>query len=734
MDVNDLITWVYTLLFVLLAIVVTVDWLRRKERGHGVLSLAVISLASAMVFGQLDGLVPLAAPVWVAGAYAGIVLGAYGLFLFRDSFVPSRLRTKQLIAIAATFVMALSVVIAVLALPDQSPLNLVLYLSITGLWIACVGESIGRFWVASRGRSTVQRFRLRALSVAFSAILLFLVISTATTFVSSESGLGQAISLGSSIIIVLIAPLLYIAFSPPQWLRRLWRRDEVELYRRGLEDLLLLSTDRQALAARSIHSAQQLVGAEQAVLIDGGGEVLAEQGMTPGLIAELKAARDVCDGSGIARLEDAGGRTAILLPLPFADGEGLLALVSGPFSPFFGPDEVRLLGQYAVSITAALERVRLIEALAEASRAENDFLSRMSHELRTPLNSILGFTQLLEIDELGGEQRDSVQRIHRAGEHLLSLINEILDLTRIESGDMAVELSPVSIAGALAEATELVAPMATRRGMVLDTSPPGPLAVNADRQRLVQIFLNLLSNAIKYSPLNSTITIQSLARNGLVEIHFLDQGAGIAPDAIGRLFQPFDRLGAEGSEVEGTGIGLTLSRALAHLMDGEVGVESTPGAGSDFWIELPAAQPSASPATAAAAQQTIVARIPSTEKILYIEDSAANVELVRRILQRRDAGVRLDVAMLGQLGLDLAAQHPYDLVLLDLHLPDMPGLEVLRKLRLGDRTRNVPVVVVSADATQSRIDEAMAIGAHGYLTKPLNIREFMNTIKEVLAA
>ncbi len=468
--------------------------------------------------------------------------------------------------------------------------------------------------------------------------------------------------------------------------------------------------------------------------MDGRGEVLAEQGMTPGLIAELMAARDVSDGSGIARLDAAGGRTAILLPLPFADGDGMLALVSGPFSPFFGPDEVRLLGQYAVSITAALERVRLIEALAEASRAKNDFLSRMSHELRTPLNSILGFTQLLEIDELGGEQRDSVQRIHRAGEHLLSLINEILDLTRIESGDMAVDVSPVSVAGALTEATELVAPMAARRGMVLEIDPPGPLAVTADRQRLVQIFLNLLSNAVKYSPLNSSVKIQALARDDLVEIHFADQGSGIAPDAMGRLFQPFDRLGAEGSEVEGTGIGLTLSRALAHLMNGEVRVKSTPGAGSDFWIELPAAQPGEKLETAAAVPQTIVERIPTSETILYIEDSPANVELVRRILQRRDAGVRLDVAMLGQLGLDLAAQHPYDLVLLDLHLPDMPGLEVLRRLRSGDRTRNVPVVVVSADATQSRIDEAMAIGAHGYLTKPLNIQEFMNTIQEVLAA
>jgi signal transduction histidine kinase/ActR/RegA family two-component response regulator len=734
LDIADLITWLYTILFVLLAVVVTVGWRRRRERGHGVLSLAVISLASALVFGQLDGLVPQGAALWIGGAYASIVLAAYGLFLFRDSFVPSRRRTKQLIGVAAALVLALAVFIAISAPPDQSPLNLLLYLAITALWVACVGDSIVRFWLASRGRSAVQRFRLRALSVGYSAMLLYLVISTATTFVSSESGLGQVISVGTSAMIALIAPVLYAAFSPPQWLRRFWRRDEVELYRRGLEDLLLLSTDRRALAARSLDSAQKLIGAEQAVITDAAGEVLAERGLTDGLLEQLRAAAQTHDGTGIARLGEPAGRTAILLPLPFADGDGLLALVSGPFSPFFGPDEVRLLGQYAVSITAALERVRLIEALADASRAKSDFLSRMSHELRTPLNSILGFTQLLEIDELGEQQQDSVHRIHRAGEHLLALINEILDLDRIESGDIAVELSPVLVASALKEATELVAPMAAKRGIVLETGLLDSLTVLADRQRLVQVLLNLLSNAIKYSPVKAKVEISALARDRVIEIHVVDGGAGVAPESFDRLFQPFDRLGAEGTEIEGTGIGLTLSRALARLMGGEVRVKSAIGVGSDFWIELPAAQPGEHVEPTVSEPGAVVEVVPSREVILYIEDSPANVELVRRILERRDTGVRLDVAMLGQLGLDLAAQHPYDLILLDLHLPDMPGLEVLRRLRSDDRTKGLPVVVVSADATQSRIDEAMAIGAHRYLTKPLNIQEFMDAIKEVLAA
>jgi signal transduction histidine kinase/CheY-like chemotaxis protein len=601
------------------------------------------------------------------------------------------------------------------------------------LWIACVGDSIVRFWRVSRGRSPLQRFRLRALSVGYSAILLDLLISVSTTYVPSTTTLGRAVDVGSSILIVLIAPLLYIAFSPPQWLRRYWRRGEVDLYSRGLEDLLLLSTDRRMLSDRALDSVLRLVGAEQAVLIDETGAVLAERNLSPGLIVKLLEARTSAAGDVIVRLGGSDERlTAILLPMPFADGEGLLGVVSGPFSPFFGAHEVRLLGQYTLSITAALERVRLIEALAEASRAKSEFLSRMSHELRTPLNSILGFAQLLETEDLPVDQRESIQRIHTAGDHLLNLINEILDLSRIESGRMSITAEPVAVRSALVEATDLVQPLAAKRGITLKTDLGfGALAVRADRQRFVQVLLNLLSNAAKYSPAGGTVRISAEVTADVARISVVDQGQGISPEASKRLFQPFDRLGAEGTGIEGMGIGLSLSRALAHLMGGDIGLESAVGKGNNFWVELPVVAATDDPEATSSKATPPDAR-PGTGAILYIEDNVLNIDLVRRILGRHTDRWRLDVAMLGRLGLDLASQHHYDLVLLDLNLPDLSGMEVLRRLREDARTRGLPVFIVSADATQTRIDEAMAAGADNYVTKPINVKEFIAAIEKVL--
>jgi signal transduction histidine kinase len=727
----DLASWIYTSLFVLLAVAVASDWYRRREPGHGVLVLAVTSLASATVFGKLDVLFPAGAAVFTVGALVAIVAAAYFLFLFRDAFVPSRRSVRVVIGVTAACALVLIIFVALVVKDDQSPLSLLAQVLLSILWIACVGDSIVRFWRVSRGRSPLQRFRLRALSVGYSAILLDLLISVSTTYVPSTTTLGRAVDVGSSILIVLIAPLLYVAFSPPQWLRRYWRRGEVDLYRQGLEDLLLLSTDRRLLADRALDSVLRLVGAEQAVLIDETGAVLAERNLSPGLLVKLFEARTSGAEHGIVRVGEER-LTAIALPMPFADGEGLLGVVSGPFSPFFGAHEVRLLGQYTLSITAALERVRLIEALAEASRAKSEFLSRMSHELRTPLNSILGFAQLLETEDLPVDQRGSVQRIHRAGDHLLNLINEILDLSRIESGRMSITAEPVAVRSALVEATDLVQPLAAKRGITLETDLGfGALAVRADRQRFVQVLLNLLSNAAKYSPAGGTVRISAEVTAHVARISVLDQGEAISPEASKRLFQPFDRLGAEGTGIEGTGIGLSLSRALAHLMGGDIGLQSTAGKGNNFWVELPVVGATDEPEASTLKATPPDAR-SGTGAILYVEDNVLNIDLVRRILGRHTDRWRLDVAMLGRLGLDLASQHHYDLVLLDLNLPDLSGMEVLRRLREDARTRGLPVFIVSADATQTRIDEAMAAGADNYVTKPINVKEFIAAIEKVL--
>jgi len=345
----------------------------------------------------------------------------------------------------------------------------------------------------------------------------------------------------------------------------------------------------------------------------------------------------------------------------------------------------------------------------------------MSHELRTPLNAILGFGQLLGMDHLDDDQQESVEHILNAGRRLLDLINEVLDFSRIETGQLALSLEPVNVREAIEDAGALIRPLATSRGIVVFVAEiPSDQHVLADRQRLKQVLLNLLSNAVKYNRPDGTVRIACQpAGMAALRIGVTDEGQGISPAQEHRLFAPFDRLGAEASATEGTGLGLALSKALVEAMGGTIGVDSTVGVGSRFWFEPPAPATTAAGATA-------------TGTILYIEDNLSNFRLIERALALR-ANVRLLPAMLGGLGLDLAREHRPDLVLLDLHLPDMSGDELLARLRADPATREIPVIVLSADATPGQVERLLADGARAYLTKPLDIGAFLAAVDEVLA-
>jgi PAS domain S-box-containing protein len=380
------------------------------------------------------------------------------------------------------------------------------------------------------------------------------------------------------------------------------------------------------------------------------------------------------------------------------------------------------------------------ETAEGASQAKSEFLSRMSHELRTPLNAILGFAQLLEMGSLSPDQTDSVSQILKAGRHLLELINEVLDIARIEEGRLSLSVEPVTVAEVTGVALDLVRPLAVERGISLVTVPPGDdHHVLADRQRLMQVLLNLLSNAVKYNRDGGSVIVRwEGSSRGLVRIEVADTGPGISVDQVERLFAPFDRLGAELSGVQGTGLGLALSKRLVEAMAGTIGVASRDGHGCTFWVELPE---TGSADVLGADEEAIqtpgrddVARGQGagwSRTLLYVEDNISNIKLVERILAQRE-GVRLLVAMHGELGLDLAHEHHPDLVLLDLHLPDMPGDEVLARLRGDPRTAGIPVVVMSADATPGRIDRLLAAGASTYLTKPLDVRGMLKTLDELL--
>jgi PAS domain S-box-containing protein len=384
---------------------------------------------------------------------------------------------------------------------------------------------------------------------------------------------------------------------------------------------------------------------------------------------------------------------------------------------------------------------KLAEQAAEAARAEaeqanrakSEFLSRMSHELRTPLNAVLGFGQLLELDDLEPSQREGVEQILKAGRHLLELINEVLDISRIESGTMSMSLEPVHLGSVLAEALSLIRPLADDAAVRLLADPTelADVYVVADHQRLMQVLINLLSNAVKYNRRGGEIVAScEQASDGRIQLAIANTGHGIAPEQLKRLFEPFDRLGAERTDIEGTGLGLALSMRLMEAMGGTIKAESKPEIGTTMRVALDRAQaPREDFGTLDAV--TTAANELAGGTIVYIEDNLSNLRLVNRLIERLP-GVRLIPAMRASLGVELSRQHHPDLILLDLHLPDSDGREVLRELKRDPATAAIPVVVLSADATPGAAKRLVAAGASDYLTKPIDVDKLLKLLASAL--
>ncbi len=387
------------------------------------------------------------------------------------------------------------------------------------------------------------------------------------------------------------------------------------------------------------------------------------------------------------------------------------------------------------------EELRRLEAeqgrqtAESANRAKNEFLSRMSHELRTPLNAMLGFAQLLDLDRnqrLAPHQLAWVAQILQAGWHLLEMINDTLDLSRIEAGMLRLELTSVPLQPLLSHCLAMVGPSAAQRGIDLElhVGDDAQRAL-ADETRLKQVITNLVSNAVKYNVQGGRVVVRTVReRNDWVTVRVLDTGLGLSPAQMAELFQPYNRLGRENSDTEGTGIGLVISRRLAELMGGTLDAESVQGRGATFVLRLPwagAPEPSARTALVAGDDSDRYRH----RRVHYVEDNETNVEVMRGMLAQRPQ-VTLDVSTLGLDGLTaIRAQRP-DLILLDMHLPDVDGLELLRQLQRDPQCADIPVVVVSADATPARIQEALAAGARHYLTKPVNLLGFLEVVDELL--
>jgi signal transduction histidine kinase/ActR/RegA family two-component response regulator len=612
--------------------------------------------------------------------------------------------------------------------------------------IAAVG-----LWKAGDGLATLTRRRMRLMSIATCGLNVAILGSA-----SSPDG-------GANVVVralaLLSAVAFYVGLAPPRFVREMWQRPERAKIQAAVQQLMQTTASDEVSRILLSH-AVDIVGAKAAWLMDGDESVMASS--DPDLPAPAMAEAGSLSDQGYLRI-NVGGQTTLLVS-------------SALDSRYFGFEEETLLGTVGTLSAFSFERTRLIEKqlrdhgalrranaelasanegleneIAErrrveeelhaarddadrANRGKSDFLSRMSHELRTPLNSILGFGQLLEMEGLLPGQQESVVQIQKAGRHLLDLINEVLDMARIEAGRLSMSIEPVPVADLAKECVSLIKPLASQREISVgfDIAATNGLHALADRQRLKQVVLNLLSNALKYNRRGGHIEVGcDRSVEGTIDIFVSDTGPGISDANLQRLFTAFDRLGVLDEHEEGAGLGLALSNGLVRAMGGVLDVSSEVGVGSRFTARLPAAEPPAEPLREEIPMISADGDGYGRRTIVCIEDNAANVRLLERILVHRPQ-VTLASTGQGEHGLALAFDLRPDLVLLDVNLPDINGDVVLSRLKGDPATADIPVVFLSADATERQITRLMDAGAAAYVTKPLDVRDFLTTIDRFL--
>ncbi len=587
--------------FLLIGLLALRDWWRGRERRRGYLAIALGCLGLVALGSSLEPVIGhperLAAILLVL-----FMLSAAALLLFRDSVLRLPLWVRLLAGAGLVGATALSFIVdlPLAARPGVTPstLQTAALDALLVVWCLAVAEPAYRLARIAATLPAVQRARMRSLAIGYGAIMAVVAL-TVVAFTIGSDRLGIALQACA----LLCVPPLYAGFAPPRWLRRFWRRPVEDRLRGATRDLLLFSPDRQTLAGRGLDWAIRMVGGDAGLIADADGELLAFHGMS---VPEARQALDLVrlpSATHLVRLRR-GSRTAIVHPLPVTAGTGVLIVLSGALSPAFDSEEADWLTGYAAALSIALDRVRVAELSAEteaelrkardlaeaASQAKSELLSQVSHELRTPLTAMIGFAELLLNEPVDAQQERHIRTILRAGDHLLALVNDILDISRLDEGRLTLALETVGVGKVVAEVFELARPMAGDAHVTLRVPRiPASLKVGADPQRLTQVLLNFVTNAIKYNRRGGRVEVSAASSDGHCRLAVTDTGPGLTEEEMERLFAPFERLSAAASGVEGTGLGLALAKSLTEAMGGSIGVDSRVGKGSTFWVELPLA-------------------------------------------------------------------------------------------------------------------------------------------------
>jgi signal transduction histidine kinase len=584
-DVLVGLQWATEAAFLLLTLAAVIDWTHHRDNRSGHLAVAFGSLTALIVISPAVGQAGALDPLLTDIALVTFLLSGYALLMFRDALIP--------LGAAKRWVTVGIVVVALLAFAVQfpsdpqgrlGPLQTLAAGAVLITWALCIVEPIFRMWVTSIHRRAVESARLRSLSLGYAA----LIAEVGVAAVAGSAARTPYFRLFIGLVTLAIVPLLYVSFSPPAWLRRIWRGPEEDAFRNALHELLLYSPDRPTLAQRALAWATRLVGGASAVIVDADGSVLAARDMTA---AEAEAiAAQVHAGAGGSETNHADlPATRLMTELHLRQGVGYMVIVAGPFTPIFGDDEISRLRQYANSITAGLDRVTLNERVVSLEKAKTEFLNVASHELRGPMTVIKGYLTMLEAGSLGEltEQTSSIVHLLIAkSDEVNWMVEQMVEAARLEEGRMALKKIPANLVELTNMAIEGVSQLLVNHRLSVER-PSRRVECEVDPDRFQIVVRNLLSNAVKYSPDGGRIKV-SITGNGTGKVAVTDEGIGIAQADQARLFSRFVRIETKATEsVSGTGLGLWLSREIARMHDGDLTVESTLGRGSTFTFQVP---------------------------------------------------------------------------------------------------------------------------------------------------